>query len=426
MPVNTNTASAYARPRIAFFDYPDVFEDFYPHYGVDQSAFGTHWQNTANHLRIALIQREIGDVTWYVTCLKPTLEETEHRVTGCRVKFLPSSWLHRQLWRLFYLPSFSWRWQWAYRYYATIASYLAPLSWSLIQRLRRDKPDYIFSQDYCSGRFDILLLFSKIFKIPMLTIHTGSTPDQYLGKWLKPFTITRADWIFASGQGELERLNRTYSISNSRLSIIRSAIDMNVYKPTPKVEACAAVNLPAQNRYLLFMGRLDDGIKRVSAIIETFGRLADSNLHLLIVGTGNDESKLKKQAAQIAPDQVHFLGWVGEASQKAALYNLSECMVLASWREGFPTVIGEAFACGTPVVSSDVGTVADVVVEGKTGWLFPAGDDIAMHEKLTFVANNPQEIAKMRPHIRAFAEEYLSVDAAIKSLKQGFFSLKKN
>ena len=35
------------RPHIAFFDYPDVFEDFYPHYGVTQEAFAKTWRNTA-------------------------------------------------------------------------------------------------------------------------------------------------------------------------------------------------------------------------------------------------------------------------------------------------------------------------------------------------------------------------------------------
>ncbi|MCK6690765.1 MAG: glycosyltransferase family 4 protein [Thermoanaerobaculia bacterium] len=416
---------ASTRPRIAFFDYPDVFEDFYPHYGVDQKAFGTEWQNTANHARIALVQREIGDVTWYVTCLKPELTITQHRYVGCQVRFLPSSWLHRCLWRLYYLTSISWRWQCIYKYYAVLSSYLAPFSWSVIQTLRRDRPDFIFAQDYCSGRFDILLLFSKIFKIPLLSIHTGSTPDYYLGKWLKRFTIGRADWIFASGNKEKQRLNQTYSIPVSRLGVIRATVDLEAYKPMPRDEACATAGLPAQHRYLLFMGRLDDGVKRISAIIDVFAHLNETDLHLLIAGSGQDEEKLKKQAARKAPDRVHFMGWVGATHLKAALYNLSECMVLASWREGFPSVIGEAFACGTPVVTSDVGTVADVVAEGKTGWLFPAGADDQMMEKLAFVAKHPQKIAAMRPGIRAFAAENLSVEAVINSLKDGFYSLKK-
>src|SRR5579871_3057684 len=91
------------RPRIAFFDYPDVFEDFYPHYGVDQQAFATQWAATGNHAFVTLLQKEIGDVRWYVFSLAPELTEAHHAITGCRMIFLPSSWLHRHLWRWFYL-----------------------------------------------------------------------------------------------------------------------------------------------------------------------------------------------------------------------------------------------------------------------------------------------------------------------------------
>ena len=71
------------RPQIAFFDYPDVFEDFYTHYGVSQEAFAKTWHNTANHTRMKIVQEEIGDVTWYVLSLKPTFkEETVHDYVG--------------------------------------------------------------------------------------------------------------------------------------------------------------------------------------------------------------------------------------------------------------------------------------------------------------------------------------------------------
>ena len=96
------------RPRIAFFDYPDVFEDFYPHYGVDQKTFATNWHNTGNHAWLKIVQEEIGDVTWFVTCLKPEIKESRHEYIGCKMKFFSSSWLHRKSWQLFYKPGFAW------------------------------------------------------------------------------------------------------------------------------------------------------------------------------------------------------------------------------------------------------------------------------------------------------------------------------
>src|SRR5881397_3561392 len=107
------------RPLIAFFDCPDVFEDFYPHCGVDQQSSATRWAATANHAFLSLLQREVGDVVWYAFSLAPRLREARHEVVGCRVRMLPSSWLHRCLWRAFYLPRPAWRWRGAYPAYAT-------------------------------------------------------------------------------------------------------------------------------------------------------------------------------------------------------------------------------------------------------------------------------------------------------------------
>jgi hypothetical protein len=91
------------RPLIAFFDYPDVCEDFYLHYGVDQHTFATRWVDTRSHAFLSLLQHEVRDVIWYEFSLRPKFSEARHKVC-CRVKFLPLSWLHCSLWRAFYLP----------------------------------------------------------------------------------------------------------------------------------------------------------------------------------------------------------------------------------------------------------------------------------------------------------------------------------
>jgi len=415
------------RPNIAFFDYPDVFEDFYPHYNVTQEAFAKTWRNTANHARLKIVQEEIGDVTWYVLSLKPAFnEEVTHEYVGCKIKFLPSSWLHRQLWKLFYSKTRSWQFRnrW-YRTYATIASYFAIFSWQLFKTLRKDKPDVIFSQDYCSGRFDSLHFLAWWRKIPLVAVHSGST-GKYLGALVKKITIPKTDWIFTSGKREENFLEKKYKLNPNRMSIVRSPINTSVYKPGCRESACLAGGLDSNKRYFLFIGRLDDSVKRVSAIITAFQQVAAkfADIDLLILGSGKDEEKLKQQAAKQIPDRVHFNGWVAKDEEKVRLLNIAECLVMASKREGFPTVVGEALACGLPVVSSDVGAISDLVIEDKTGWLFAPQDDEALLDRLLFVAENPQKIKSMRSFIRDFAENQISVETLTGSLKLGFSSLK--
>jgi glycosyltransferase involved in cell wall biosynthesis len=411
-----------ARPLIAFFDYHDVFEDFYPHYGVDQRSFATRWADTASHAWLALVQRDIGDVIWYMFSLAPELQEAQHEVVGCRVKFLRAPWLHRYLWRTFYLPRSAWRWRRAYSVYATVASYVALVSFPFFRALLQDRPDCFFVQDYATGRFDVLLLIARILGAPLVAFHSGSRPERYLGRIVKRWTIPRADWLFPSGRHEMEMLASCYGVPRQRLTVIRPPVDTTVFRPLDRIAACRAAGLDPVRRYVLFVGRLDDGVKRVSAIIRAFATAAvgHRDADLVIVGDGPDRDRLQALAAEQMPGRVRFLGWISAAEAKAQLYNAADFLVLASWREASPAVINEAFACGTPVLASRVGAISDLVVDGQTGWLFAPGDDEALAAGLSFALNHPEIIAAMLPRVRELAETSISPAAVTTALRKGF------
>ncbi len=409
------------RPQIAFFDYPDVFEDFYPHYGLDQRTFATRWDDGGNHSFLALLQRHVGDVVWNAFSLKPEFETAHHESVGCKVRFFRSSWLHRSLWRLFYAPRFAWRWPRIYPAYAFIASYSSLLSWSFLRTLRQDRPDFIFVQDYATGRFDVLILLAAVLGTPLVARHSGSWPEGYVGKLAKRWTIRRADRLIVSSQKELDMLAQRYRVPRERLSVILTPVDTDVFRPVDRLKARQAVGLESSRRYLLFAGRLADSVKRVSALIRAFASVVQDHpdVDFLIAGTGPDEEKLRQLAQKLAPDRVRFLGWI-TLEQKPLFYNLAECLLLASRSEGFPNVVGEAMACGTPVVASDVGGIRELVVDGHTGWLFEPGDDAGLLQALNRVLNRPEQAAEMRLNARKAAEDRISPLAVAAKLKGCF------
>ena len=410
------------RPLIAFFDYCDVFEDFYPHYGVDQRNFATRWAATGSHAFVSVLQRDVGDVIWYAFSLAPQLSEAQHELTGCRVKILPSSWLHRRLWRLFYLPPAAWRWRRAYPAYATVASYLALASRSFLATIRRDRPDFIFLQDYSSGRFDVLLAVARVLGAQLIAYHSGSRPDHYLGRAVKRWTIRRADRLVVSSQEEREMLIQRFRVAPERISVTLTPIDTSVFRQLGRAMATRLAGLDPDRRYILFVGRLDDPVKRVSALIRSLAGLAavHPDVDLLVAGEGPDGQGLRRLAAELAPGRVRFLGWMTGAEPLAALYNSAECLVLPSRSEGFPTVVGEAMACGTPVLASSVGGVGELVVDGRTGWLFPPGDDAALGARLAFALEHPDVTARMRPAARRIAEARVSAEAVAVELRRCF------
>jgi glycosyltransferase involved in cell wall biosynthesis len=410
-----------ARPRIAFFDYPDVFEDFYPHYGITREDFATRWSATGGHAMLQVIQREFGDVIWYSTSLEREFVD-QHHAFGGRVKILPTSHAHRWLWRAFYLHAAAWRWRKYYPIYGTIASYLAVASWPLMKTLVRDRPDYFLTEDYATGRFDMLLLLSRMLGIPCIAYHAGSRPHAYLGRLAKRFTLPCCDHFIVSSKHESNMLAKRFHVQRNRLSVVLTPIDMSIFHPIERELACRNAMLDSRRRYLLFCGRLEDQVKRVSTLIRCFARLANEHhdADLLIAGDGPDRAVVENVAQGLPAGRVRFLGWISEVQRKTELYNVADCLVLPSRSEGFPTVVGEAAACGLPVLASNVGGISELIENGISGWLIPPFDDAALTERLSFILKNSAIVSAMRPRLAQIAIDRISPESIGAALKQVF------
>jgi glycosyltransferase involved in cell wall biosynthesis len=73
--------------------------------------------------------------------------------------------------------------------------------------------------------------------------------------------------------------------------------------------------------------------------------------------------------------------------------------VPSTWSENCPTVIREAFAMGTPVVTADIGGMAEAVEDGVNGLLFKFGDSASLREKLGWLIANPGSLATLARNI---------------------------
>ncbi len=96
----------------------------------------------------------------------------------------------------------------------------------------------------------------------------------------------------------------------------------------------------------------------------------------LIVGDGDLRAPLEQRVAELGlGGAVHFLGWRADIDK---LYADIDVVALTSRNEGSPVALIEAMAAGVPVVSTEVGGVADVVAHGVTGLLAAMDDDEAL------------------------------------------------
>ncbi|WP_044041494.1 glycosyltransferase family 4 protein [Caballeronia insecticola] len=134
----------------------------------------------------------------------------------------------------------------------------------------------------------------------------------------------------------------------------------------------------------LFVGRLS-AEKGINTLVEAFRLLKERvpDAELRIVGTGPLGNQLKQQAADTGlEDSVKFLGSLQDEPLSREYFGAT-CMVLPSVREPWGLVTNEALSHGCPViVSESCGCVPELVVDGVSGYSFPAGDVPALHRTM--------------------------------------------
>jgi glycosyltransferase involved in cell wall biosynthesis len=118
---------------------------------------------------------------------------------------------------------------------------------------------------------------------------------------------------------------------------------------------------------LLYVGSLDShkGVERLIPILEHLSRQSTARFHLTIVGDGGLRSDLERQRdASGVTDDVSFTGWLPNDELPGVFGSHDIFLYPGQWDEPFGRVFLEALAAGTPIVASDVGSVASIIGGG--------------------------------------------------------------
>jgi glycosyltransferase involved in cell wall biosynthesis len=164
--------------------------------------------------------------------------------------------------------------------------------------------------------------------------------------------------------------------------------------------------------YALFVGRLS-AEKGVETLLKAWRHLG-GRLPLKIVGDGPLAPLVKQEAEENSAIQ-----WLGKVPLEAVYSLLGEAAFLvlpSQCYENFPRVIIEAFAKGTPVIVSQLGAMAEIVQDGRTGLQFKPGDPIDLAEKVRGMLANPLTLPRMRRAARQEFEQRFTADVNYRSL----------
>lgn len=230
------------------------------------------------------------------------------------------------------------------------------------------------SENTSAIRKRMLLPIAKLFKKKVIVhFHAFSVDSTICGKHrsIYEYLFCKADLIIVLSEYWKRMLASEINIDEGKIRIL--------YNPCPHVSSRISDNngkassLPI-NKQILYAGTVCQR-KGYEDMIRAFAKVASKHRDWKIMFAGNGEiEKGKALAAEMGiADQTVFLGWVnGEAKDKA--FRDATIFCLPSYAEGFPMGVLDAWAYGLPVITTPVGGIPDIAVDGKNMLLFNPGD----------------------------------------------------
>ncbi len=263
----------------------------------------------------------------------------------------------------------------------------------------------------------IIIILSKLFNKKIILHLHGSEFEVFYKKSNRvlksmiKFAFRASDKVIVLGKNWEEIIKRIEPRAD--VSIFTNAVDIPEYK--------AKLN---NNKFnILFLGvlikrkgiyDLIDAIK----ILKDNGTISKFNLSFIIGGSGVEEAQIKSIINTYNLNTcINMVGWV-DGTLKEKLLKESQLFVLPSYNEGLPMAILEAMSYGIPIISTNVGSIDEVVINDETGYLVSAGDKYMLSDAITKSINDISVWKKMSDNAKMKIENEFNE-------KNYFYSIEK-
>lgn len=176
----------------------------------------------------------------------------------------------------------------------------------------------------------------------------------------------------------------------------------NFYPGSP-----AVVPWVERDDYVVFVGRIS-AEKGVATLIEAWRQWGAAAPLLHMVGDGPLRAELEQKSAGL---RVKFLGQMSAEGAQEQIARAKLLVLPSEWFEGFPMVVREAFAFGTPAAVSDIGPLPSIVTNGFSGLVFPTAQPNALYQTINSVWGQALELERMGKNSRQEFEQKYTEEA---------------
>jgi glycosyltransferase involved in cell wall biosynthesis len=281
---------------------------------------------------------------------------------------------------------------------------------ALRRLIARERPSIIHAWGH---RAAWPLLLSRCCRPGALYLSAALPPTRHLAL-LKRSLLRQCGRVVAIGQAEAATY-RQLGVPDSRLRVVRPGV-----RVTEVTSAADSRLLPAEARVLLAVGpiAMHKGHREAVWALNVMRCLYD-NVHLVIVGKGPDEERVRRFSELIHMNPwVHFTGEVADVRPWLAR---ADVVWVPSLREGGRQTALEAMAASRPVVASRLPGLAEVIDDGRTGYLVNPGDKAELCRQTRILLEYPDLRRQMGEAARQQVADRFTVERMVEAFVQVYF-----
>ncbi len=284
----------------------------------------------------------------------------------------------------------------------------------LARVLRTERPDLIYTFSHPNT-----VIFAHLAKqrglAPHMLVSYHAMGDTGWARQVVPYLLPllrRADELWAVAEIQKDYLVKTEGLPREKIRVIHNGVNTERFQPASTEERASIrkeLGIHDRDFAIISVASLKP-LKRIDALLRVAARLAGSGVPVrtIVAGDGSERASLEALARELGiAEKVSFLGNRDDVHR---LLKASDVFVLASRTEAFPNVVLEAMATGLPVVTTDVGSVREMVEPGRSALVVPTGDDSALETALLTLSNDVALQHKLGERGREIVNERFGFD----------------
>ena len=261
----------------------------------------------------------------------------------------------------------------------------------------------------------LLGMAGRLAGVPLI-IRTRHIDVDYPNRRVSRHAFTTfADHVLTTSDKITKHLQTRFQLAAERISTVPTGIDLTLFSPTGSRAEFAGVD---QTKPLAGMVSVLRSWKGHATFLQAAAQLRDSGFagRFVIVGDGPIRASIEAQIRELKLEKTVAL--TGHREDVPDVLRALNVLVIASTKhEGVPQIGLQALATQTPVAGSDVGGTPEIILAGRTGRIFPAGDAPALARAIRETLSETEQSRTLTENGRAMAKQEYGLDAMLNKLE---------